>query len=89
MSPHHTSSELKAKGMTKLGWVALNVSGLGPFWYSVWGNRDGDILLNGPAGLEAWELNRHGNIHTKEEVLKIDPDYGDPDFGYGGDPACV
>ena len=63
---------LKARGMTKLGYVSVNQSGLGPFWYGVWGDKDGNIFFNGAWGLDPWDLQTHGNIYTEEEVKKLD-----------------
>ena len=63
---------LKARGMKKLGYVLLTNSGLGPFWYGVWGDKDGNIFFNSDWGLQEWDLRCHGNILTEEEMLEAE-----------------
>ena len=63
---------LKARGMKKLGYVLLTNSGLGPFWYGVWGDKNGTIFFNSDWGLEEWNLECHGNILTEEEMLEAE-----------------
>ena len=70
---------LKARGMTKLGYVSVYQNGFGPFWYGVWGDKDGNIFFNGAWGLHPWNLQTHGNIYTEEEVKEIDDRIYGPD----------
>ena len=73
MRGKENESILKGRGLTKLGYVSLAYAGLGPFWYSVWGDKNGGIFFNSDDGLEEWNLQCHGNIYTEEDVRRIDP----------------